>query len=71
MARPGAARRTGRTRTLGLSYAAVVDRAVPLAAESGQPATWIRLDHDWESYFPEDPARMRRHAARLARHARR
>lgn len=47
--------------TLGLSYAAVVDASTPLVAESGQPAAWMRLDQVWESYFPDDQARMRQH----------
>jgi 8-oxo-dGTP diphosphatase len=53
--------------TLGLSYAAIVDAATPVVAESGQPVAWMRLDRDWESYFPEDPARVRRHAVWMAR----
>lgn len=48
--------------TLGLSYAAIVDPAAPLVAEPGQPAAWTNLDHQWESCFPDDPSRMRRHA---------
>jgi 8-oxo-dGTP pyrophosphatase MutT (NUDIX family) len=52
--------------TLGLSYAAVIDRAVPLGGESGQPAAWIDLDDEWESSFPEDRDRIRAHVRRLA-----
>lgn len=53
--------------TLALSYAAIVDGATPLVAESGQPVAWMRLDQAWESYFPDDLSRMRQHAAWLAR----
>jgi hypothetical protein len=52
--------------TLGLSYAAVISREVPLGGESGQPPTWFDLDDGWESVFPEDRARIRAHARRLA-----
>jgi 8-oxo-dGTP diphosphatase len=52
--------------TLGLSYTAVVDAAAPLVAEAGQPAAWMRLDDAWESYFPDDPSRIRQHAVWLA-----
>ncbi|MGQ4484406.1 NUDIX domain-containing protein [Streptomyces sp. SAS_281] len=52
--------------TLGLSYAAIVDREVSLAAEPGQPAAWFRLDEEWESVFPDDRDRIRTHARRLA-----
>jgi len=48
--------------TLGLSYAAIVDAGMPLTAESGQPAAWMSLEEDWDSYFPEDPSRIRQHA---------
>ncbi|WP_405834829.1 NUDIX domain-containing protein [Streptomyces sp. NBC_01176] len=48
--------------TLGLSFVAIVDVATPLAAESGQPATWTSLDEAWSSYFPVDASRVRRHA---------
>ncbi|MHA6758816.1 NUDIX domain-containing protein [Streptacidiphilus sp. PAMC 29251] len=51
--------------TLGLSYAAVVDAATPLVAESGQPVAWKDLNEDWESCFPHDPSRIRQHAAWL------
>ncbi|CAL9329391.1 hypothetical protein SUDANB121_00050 [Nocardiopsis dassonvillei] len=54
------------TPTLGLAYAALADCALPLSGESGQPAAWIPLEHDWESVFPEDRDRIRRHARRLA-----
>ncbi|MFD0371105.1 NUDIX hydrolase [Streptomyces sp. NPDC127114] len=52
--------------TLGLSYAAVVGREVPLGGEQGQPAAWFRLDGTWESVFAEDRDRIRAHARRLA-----
>ncbi|MEU6346875.1 NUDIX hydrolase [Streptomyces sp. NPDC046977] len=52
--------------TLGLSYAAVVDRDVPLGGEENQPAVWFRLDAGWDSVFPEDRDRIRAHADRLA-----
>jgi 8-oxo-dGTP diphosphatase len=52
--------------TLGLSYAAIADPAVPLMAEPGQPAAWMSLDHPWESWFPDDLVRMREHAEWLA-----
>jgi 8-oxo-dGTP diphosphatase len=55
--------------TLGLSYAVIVDGAVPLVAERGQPLAWTRLEHDWESCFPDDPPRLRAYAARVADHA--
>ncbi len=45
--------------TLSLSYAAVVPASTPLTGEDGQQASWMRLDEDWESYFPEDRSRMR------------
>ncbi|GAA1360311.1 hypothetical protein GCM10009661_03860 [Catellatospora chokoriensis] len=45
--------------TLSLSYVAVVDPSTPLTGEHGQPAAWMRLDQDWESYFPDDASRMR------------
>ncbi|WP_431953053.1 NUDIX domain-containing protein [Actinacidiphila sp. bgisy167] len=52
--------------TLGLSYAAVVDAGTPFVAEDGQPVAWTRLDEGWESCFPDDPSRIRQHAAWLA-----
>ncbi len=52
--------------TLGLSYAAVVDREVPLGGEKGQPAAWIGLDEEWESVFPDDRDRIRAHVRHLA-----
>ena len=48
--------------TLGLTYAAITDRDVPLLSEVGQPAEWIPLDHDWKTVFPEDRERIRAHA---------
>jgi 8-oxo-dGTP diphosphatase len=53
---------------LSLSYAAIADAAAPLTAEPGQPAAWMSLDHSWESWFPDDLPRMRRHAQWLAGH---
>ncbi|MFB6959390.1 NUDIX domain-containing protein [Streptomyces sp. NPDC056309] len=52
--------------TLGLSYAAVIDAATPLVAEAGQPVAWMRLDEGWESYFPDDPSRIRQHVEWMA-----
>ncbi|MET8074243.1 NUDIX domain-containing protein [Streptomyces sp. NPDC005271] len=52
--------------TLGLSYAAIVDSALPLGGEKGQPAAWFGLEEEWESVFPEDRDRIRAHARRLA-----
>ena len=52
--------------TLGLSYAAVIRRDVPLGAESGQPAEWVDLDNEWKSAFPEDRDRIRAYVHRLA-----
>ncbi|HEY0701102.1 MAG TPA: NUDIX domain-containing protein [Micromonospora sp.] len=55
--------------TLSLSYAAIVDRPESLVSEDGQPAAWMLLDRDWQSYFPEDPARIRQYVKTLARHS--
>ncbi|PPK63357.1 NUDIX domain-containing protein [Actinokineospora auranticolor] len=52
--------------TLGLSYAAVVDRDVPLGGENGQPPRWVDLTEEWESAFPEDRDRIRTYVRRLA-----
>ncbi|MGW6412846.1 NUDIX hydrolase [Streptomyces vinaceus] len=52
--------------TLGLSYAAVIDREVPLGGESGQPPRWFDLDEEWESVFPADRERIRAHVRLLA-----
>lgn len=57
--------------TLGLSYAAVIGRELPLGGESGQPPKWVNLDDVWESVFPEDRDRIleyvrRRPAGRTA-----
>jgi hypothetical protein len=38
-------------------------------AEPGQPAAWMNLDHSRESYFPDDPSRIRQHPQWLAGHA--
>ncbi|MCX4986931.1 NUDIX hydrolase [Streptomyces sp. NBC_00572] len=58
--------RPGAPVTFGLSYAAVVDVEVPLVPEDGQPVTWVSLEEEWDSWFPGDPAWMRRHAAWVA-----
>lgn len=59
--------RPGWAPTLGLAYAA---RAVAgdgrLSGESGQPAEWVPLAQPREGAFPEDAARIRGYAARLA-----
>ncbi|MFC0552576.1 NUDIX domain-containing protein [Planotetraspora thailandica] len=52
--------------TLGLSYAAIMDRNVPLRGESGQPPRWFGLSDEWESVFPEERARIQAHVHRLA-----
>ncbi|MER7540719.1 NUDIX domain-containing protein [Streptomyces sp. NPDC097704] len=52
--------------TLGLSYAAIVERDVPLGGEQNQPAAWFPVDADWDSVFPADRERIRAHARRLA-----
>jgi 8-oxo-dGTP diphosphatase len=70
LARPGAASvrsyHPDLPATLGLSYAAIVDIGTPLVAEPGQPVAWTNLAHEWESYFPDDPIRIRQHAQWLA-----
>ncbi|MEV4196130.1 NUDIX hydrolase [Streptomyces toxytricini] len=57
--------RAGAPACLGLSYAAVVDGAVPLVAEGGQEVGWVSLRRGWTGWFPEDAARVRRYAGRL------
>ncbi|MER6431689.1 NUDIX hydrolase [Streptomyces sp900105245] len=52
--------------TLGLSYAAIAGRDVPLSGEPNQPAAWFRLDVGWDTVFPEDRERIRAYAGRLA-----
>lgn len=52
--------------TLGLSYAAIVDASTKLVAEPGQTAAWMSLDVDWDSYFSDDPHRIRWHARWLS-----
>ncbi|MFE3580603.1 NUDIX domain-containing protein [Streptomyces vinaceus] len=52
--------------TLGLSYAAVLDREASLCGESGQPPRWFDLDKEWESMFPADRDRIRAHVRLLA-----
>lgn len=51
--------------TLGLAYTTVLDRALPLGGEAGQPAAWFPLDRPWEGAFPEDRERMAVEARRL------
>jgi 8-oxo-dGTP diphosphatase len=53
--------------TLSVSYAAITDRGESLAGELGQPVAWRSLDQDWESYFPQDRARILRYAQTLTR----
>jgi 8-oxo-dGTP diphosphatase len=45
--------------TLGLSYAAIADPALPLIAEPGQPVEWKSLNQPWASSFPHDIERIR------------
>ncbi|MFD3938190.1 NUDIX hydrolase [Streptomyces sp. NPDC058611] len=52
--------------TLGLSYAAVIDRGAPLGGESGQPPRWFSLNEVWESAFPADRERITAHVRLLA-----
>lgn len=52
--------------TVGFSYATVVDRDVPLAAEDGQPARWTPLAEGWDSCFPADVSRIRQYGARTS-----
>ena len=51
--------------SLSVSYAAIGDPEQPLIAEDGQPATWMRLDQDWESCFPDDATRIRQYVKLL------
>lgn len=51
--------------TLSLSYAAIGDPQQPLVAEPGQPATWMRLDQGWDSFFPDDVLRIREYVRLL------
>jgi 8-oxo-dGTP diphosphatase len=53
--------------TLSLSYVAVGDPAYPLVGEVGQPVAWTPVGRDWESYFPEDPARVRHYVQAAAK----
>lgn len=50
---------------LSLSYAAIGDPDQPLIAEDGQPATWMRLDQSWDSWFPDDVLRIRQYVKLL------
>ncbi|AUG80603.1 DNA mismatch repair protein MutT [Kitasatospora sp. MMS16-BH015] len=52
--------------TLGFTYSAVVPRSSPLTPEPDQPLRWTPLTTTWATAFPEDTARARRYAARLA-----
>lgn len=52
--------------TLGLSYAAVIGRDVPLGGEKGQPPAWFDLGKEWDSVFPEDRDRIRAYVRALA-----
>lgn len=45
--------------TLGFSYAAFADPAIPLCCEPGQPAAWFDLSRPWAARFPKDRQRMR------------
>lgn len=51
--------RPGWSATLGLSYAAIADPALPVQGEPGQDAAWTSLDKPWVSAFPDDLTRMR------------
>lgn len=51
--------------TLSLSYAAIGDPEAPLIPEDGQPATWMRLDQSWDSWFPDDVLRIREYVKLL------
>jgi 8-oxo-dGTP diphosphatase len=53
--------------TLSLSYAAFADDAESVVAEHGQPVAWTPLDRDWDSFFPEDPARIRQYVTAMTR----
>lgn len=53
--------------TLGLSYAAIIDRGLRLGGEAGQAPAWIPLEDDWQGAFPEDRNRIRRHVRQLSR----
>jgi len=52
--------------TLGLSYVTFADRSDRLVPEPGQPASWVALSRQWDSYFPDDHARINAYVA-LAR----
>ncbi|WP_329126757.1 NUDIX hydrolase [Streptomyces sp. NBC_01465] len=52
--------------TMGVSFAAVVDRSTTLVPEAGQPVAWLPLGEAWQGYFPEDRLRMREFAASIA-----
>ncbi|MEV0123678.1 NUDIX hydrolase [Streptomyces sp. NPDC050703] len=55
--------RSGWSATLGVTFAAVVDRRTEPTPEDGQPAAWLRLDEPWQGWFSDDRSRMRRYAA--------
>ena len=50
---------------LGMSYDLVVDPALPLRPEVGQPAAWWALGDRWTSVYPHDRARLLRHVDHL------
>lgn len=54
-------------RKLGMAYAVIVDKSLPLTAEPHQPAAWVPLEHEPPGAFPEDSARLREFADRLSR----
>lgn len=51
--------------SLSLSYAAIGDPELPLTPEPGQPALWMPLDQNWDSWFPEDVLRIREYVKLL------
>lgn len=57
------------SRTLALSYCAVIDRQ-SAHGEDGQPPDWKRTASNWSSYFPQDAQRVQEHADWLAQRRR-
>jgi 8-oxo-dGTP diphosphatase len=53
--------------TLGLSFVAFADRSDRLVPEPGQPAGWVALARQWDSYFPDDHARINAYVAQARR----
>lgn len=53
-------------RTLGLAYAVVVDKSLPLTGESHQPPAWVPMEHELPGAFPEDRIRLREFAEQLS-----